>query len=52
MGMFEISGVVGGVLAVIAGIIVLINPRILAWIVAVYLIIFGAFAIVNGLGIF
>jgi hypothetical protein len=51
MGIFEISGVVGGALAVIAGIIVLIKPQILAWIVAIYLIIFGAFAILSGLGI-
>ena len=48
---FEISGVIGGVLAVIAGVIVLIKPQILAWVVGIYLIVFGALALLAGLGI-
>lgn len=51
MGLPEISGVIGGCLAVLAGIIVLIKPQILAWVVGIYLIIFGAFAVLAALGI-
>ena len=45
MGLPAISGVIGGALAVIAGIIVLIKPQILAWVVGIFLIIFGVSAI-------
>lgn len=41
----QISGLIGGILAVIAGIIVLVKPQILAWVVGIFLIIFGIFAI-------
>jgi uncharacterized membrane protein HdeD (DUF308 family) len=51
MGMLAISGLIGGILAVVAGIIVIIWPRIIAWVVGIYLIIFGAFAILAALGI-
>ena len=45
MGLLQISGLIGGVLAIIAGIIVIIWPRIIAWVVGIYLIIFGIFAV-------
>jgi uncharacterized membrane protein HdeD (DUF308 family) len=45
MGFPQISGAIGGIIAIIAGIIVLIQPKILAWVVGIYLIIFGAFAV-------
>lgn len=51
MGLLEVSGVVGGALAIIAGIIVLIKPKVLAWVVGIYLIIVGAIALLAGLGI-
>jgi uncharacterized membrane protein HdeD (DUF308 family) len=41
----QISGLIGGILAVIAGIIVLIKPQILAWVVGIFLIIFGISAV-------
>ena len=47
MGLPAISGLIGGILAVVAGIMVLIWPRIIAWVVGIYLIIFGAFAVLR-----
>lgn len=47
----QISGVVGGILAVGGGIVVIIRPQIIAWVVGIYLIIFGAFAILAAVGI-
>ena len=47
----QISGVVGGILAILGGIIVIIKPQIIAWILGIYLIIFGAFAVLAALGI-
>ena len=41
----QISGLIGGILAIIAGILVLVKPQILAWVVGIYLIIFGVFAV-------
>jgi uncharacterized membrane protein HdeD (DUF308 family) len=49
MGALQISGAVGGIIAIIAGIIVLIKPKILAWVVGIYLIVFGAFAVLAAL---
>ena len=49
MGLIQISGVVGGILAVIAGILVIVKPKILAWVVGIYLIIFGVFAVLAAL---
>jgi len=51
MGLLQISGLIGGILAIVAGIIVMIWPRIIAWVVGIYLIIMGAFAILAALGI-
>jgi len=45
MGLPAISGVVGGILAIIAGIVVLIKPKILVWVVGIYLILFGISAL-------
>ncbi|MFC1920033.1 DUF3096 domain-containing protein [Chloroflexota bacterium] len=46
----QISGLIGGIVAILAGIIVLIKPKILAWVVAIYLIVFGIFAVLGALG--
>jgi len=51
MGFPQISGMIGGILAVIAGIIVMIKPQILAWVVGIYLIIFGIFAVLAAIGV-
>ena len=40
-----ISGLVGGILAILAGIIVLIKPQIIAWVLGIFLIIFGISAV-------
>ncbi|MFC1894116.1 DUF3096 domain-containing protein [Chloroflexota bacterium] len=49
MGLPAISGLIGGILAIIAGIIVLVKPKVLAWVVGIYLIIFGIFAVMAAL---
>jgi len=51
MGFPQISGVIGGILAILGGIVVIIKPQIIAWILGIYLIIFGAFAVLAALGI-
>lgn len=51
MGLPQISGVIGGILAIAGGIIVIIKPQIIAWVVGIYLIIFGAFAILAAIGL-
>ena len=40
-----ISGIIGGALAILAGIIVLVKPQVIAWVVGIYLIIFGILAV-------
>ena len=42
MGFLQIGGVTGGILAILAGIIVIIKPQIIAWVIGIYLIIFGS----------
>jgi hypothetical protein len=44
-----ITGLIMGVIALIFGILILIIPRILNYLVAAYLIIFGAIAIFQAL---
>ena len=51
MGLPQIGGVIGGILAIVGGIIVIIKPQIIAWVVGIYLIIFGGFAILAALGL-
>ena len=51
MGIPQLSGVIGGILAIIFGIIVIIKPKIIAWVLGVYLIIFGIFAVLAAMGI-
>jgi len=45
----EVSGLVAGIIAVVAGIIIMIWPRVLAFIVGIWLIVVGALAIINAL---
>jgi len=51
MGLPQISGVVGGILAIIFGIIVIIKPKIIAWVLGIYLILFGVFAVLAASGV-
>ena len=46
MGLPQISGLIGGILAIIAGVVVLVKPKILAWVVGIFLIIFGVSAVI------
>jgi uncharacterized membrane protein HdeD (DUF308 family) len=46
MPFITISGLVAGILAVLAGIVVIIWPRIIAYIVGIYFIIAGIIAII------
>ncbi len=48
-GIIEISGFIGGIITIVAGIIVLIWPKILAYIVGIYLIIIGVLAVTAAL---
>jgi uncharacterized membrane protein HdeD (DUF308 family) len=45
MGLPAISGLIGGILAILAGIIVLIKPQIIAWVIGIFLILFGVSAV-------
>jgi uncharacterized membrane protein HdeD (DUF308 family) len=49
-GIIEISGFIGGIITVVAGIVVLIWPKIIAYIVGIYLIVVGVLAITAALG--
>lgn len=42
----SVSGLIGGILTIIVGIIVLVWPRIIAYIIGIYLIIVGILAII------
>ncbi len=47
MPFIAISGLIAGILAILVGIVVIIWPRIIAYIVGIYLIILGIIAIIN-----
>ncbi len=42
-----VSGATMGILAIIAGILVLIWPHFLGWIVGIFLIVWGVLALIN-----
>jgi hypothetical protein len=41
MALPAVSGLIGGILAIVAGIVVLIKPQIIAWVIGIFLILFG-----------
>ena len=43
-GIFGATGFLAGIITIIAGLIVLFKPKIIAWIVGIYLIIVGGIA--------
>ncbi len=43
--MFGVSGFLAGIIAILAGILILVAPDLLRWIVGLFLIIWGAIAI-------
>jgi uncharacterized membrane protein HdeD (DUF308 family) len=42
-----VSGVVMGILAIVAGLLVLIWPELVRWIIGLFLIVWGVLAIIN-----
>jgi len=44
-----ISGLWGGILAIIAGVIIMIWPAIIAYVIGIYLIIIGVLTIISSL---
>ncbi len=49
MGFLNVSGLIAGILAILGGIVVIVWPRILAYIIGVYLIIVGILAVIAAL---
>ncbi len=49
MGLIHFSGLLAGIIAVISGIVIMIWPRIIAYIIGIWLIIIGVLAIINAL---
>ena len=47
MELIQISGLLAGIIAIVAGIIVLIWPHVISYIVGIWLIIVGALAVIN-----
>ena len=45
----EISGLIGGILAIISGLIVIAWPRIIAYIIGIYFILVGIIAVIASL---
>ena len=41
------SGVVLGIIAIVAGVLVLIWPELVRWIIGIFLIVWGVLAIIN-----
>jgi uncharacterized membrane protein HdeD (DUF308 family) len=46
-GLFSVGGLVAGIISIIAGVVVLVWPKILAYIIGIYLIIVGLVAVVT-----
>ncbi len=49
MQFLEVTGLIAGILAIAGGIVVIVWPRILAYIIGVYLIIVGILAVIAAL---
>jgi uncharacterized membrane protein HdeD (DUF308 family) len=49
MNHVEISGLVAGIMAIVVGIVVIIWPRIIAYVIGGYLVIVGIIAVVAAL---
>ena len=43
----SISGMVMGILAIVAGLLVLVWPELVRWIIGIFLIVWGVLAIIN-----
>jgi len=41
------SGVVMGVIAIVAGLLILIEPQLMRWIIGIFLIVWGVLTVMN-----
>ena len=48
-GVIQVSGFIGGIITIVAGIVVLVWPKIIAYIVGIYLIVIGILAVTAAL---
>ena len=44
--LFPVGGLIAGILAIVAGVVILIWPKIIAYIIGIYLIIVGLVAVI------
>lgn len=49
MGFIQVSGLLAGIVAIVAGVIIMIWPRIIAYIIGIWLVIVGILAVINAL---
>jgi uncharacterized membrane protein HdeD (DUF308 family) len=49
MGLLSVGGLIMGIIAIVFGIVILVWPKILAYLIAIYLIIVGVIAIVGSI---
>jgi hypothetical protein len=49
MNHLEISGLVGGIMSIVVGVLVIIWPRMIAFVIGAYLVIIGIIAVVAAL---
>jgi uncharacterized membrane protein HdeD (DUF308 family) len=45
----EISGLLGGIISIVFGIVVIVWPRVLAYVIGIWLILIGVIAVINSL---
>ena len=48
-GLFGATGLVVVIITIVVGIFVLVKPKIIAWIIGIYLIIVGVIAVIGSL---
>lgn len=49
MEALEISGLLGGIISIVFGIVVIVWPRVLAYVIGIWLILIGVIAVINAL---
>ena len=49
MQFIQVSGLVAGIIAILSGIIIIVWPRVIAYIIGIWLLIVGILAVINAL---